>query len=67
MTKDLFFAFSDSPIWNNSESIKMLEYNQALVFRLKINALLSERRSIYKLNKIPPRQHDAYLLIHAVF
>ena len=39
MAKDSFFAFSDWLIWNNSESIKMLEYNQALGFRLEINAL----------------------------
>ena len=38
MTKGLFFAFSDSSIWNNSEPTGMLEYNQALGFRLTINA-----------------------------
>lgn len=67
MTKDSFFAFSDSSIWNNSGSTRMLEYNQVLRFRLTINAWLLKRRSIYKLNKTQPRQHDVYLLIHAVF
>ena len=38
MTKDSFFAFSDLLVWNNSESAGMLEYNQALGFRLTINA-----------------------------
>lgn len=67
MTKGSFFAFSDLSIWNNSESTKMLEYNQALGFRVTTNALLLKRRSIYKLNKIQPRQHDACLLVRAVF
>ena len=61
MTKDSFFPFSDLLVWNNSESTGMLEYNQALGFRLTINALLLKRRLVYKLNKIPPRQHDACL------
>lgn len=38
MTKDSFFAFSDSSIWNNSGLIKMLEYNQDQEFLLTINA-----------------------------
>lgn len=45
----------------------MLEYNQDQEFHLTTNALLLKRRSIYKLNKIQPRQHDACLLVHAVF
>lgn len=67
MTKDSFFVFSDLLVWNNSGLIKMLEYNQDQEFLLTINALLLKRRSIYKLNKIQPRQHDVYLLIRAVF
>lgn len=67
MTKDSFFAFSDLLVWNNSESAGMLEYNQSQVFRLEINALLLKRRSICKLNKIQPHQHDARLLIRVVF
>ena len=38
MTKGSFFVFSDLLVWNNSESIKMLEYNQVLGFQLMINA-----------------------------
>ena len=67
MTKDLFFAFSDLLVWNNSELTGMLEYNPVPEFLLKINALLLTRRLICKSNKIQPRQRDARLLIHAVF
>lgn len=38
MTKDSFFAFWDSLIWNSNGSTKMLEYNPVLVFLLTINA-----------------------------
>lgn len=38
MKRGSFFAFSDLLVWNNSESTRMLEYNQALGFRLTINA-----------------------------
>lgn len=38
MTRDSFFAFSDLLISNNNGSIGMLEYNQALGFRVTINA-----------------------------
>lgn len=67
MTKDSFFAFSDSLIWNNNGSTRRLEYNPVPEFLLKTNALLLTRRSIYKLNKIQPHQRDAHLLVHAVF
>ena len=67
MTKDSFFVFSDSLIYCNNGSVKTLEYNPVPEFLLKINALLLTRRSIYKLNKIQPPQHDARLLVHAVF
>lgn len=67
MTKDLFFAFLDSLIYNNSEPTGMLEYNLVLEFLLTTNAWLSKKRSIYKLNKIQPRRHDAYLLVHVEF
>lgn len=67
MTKDSFFAFSGLLIWNSNGSAKMLEYNPTLIFLLTTNALLSKRRLIYKLNKIQPRQRDAYLLIRVVF
>lgn len=40
MTKDSFFAFLDSSIYYNSESVKRLEYNLILEFRLTLNAWL---------------------------
>ena len=67
MTKGSIFAFLDSSVYYNNESVKKLGYNPFLIFHLKTNASLLVKQLICKSNKTRPHQRDARLLIHAVF